>query len=218
MRLISTVMLVLAAQWLAGALAFAGVAWLLRRAGAGRRRRTDWNLAARAAVRATPWAVALGLLGAGLAALSPEGVSGALDAIWLRPIPLLLLGAAPTAACHLMLHAGRLEAHGRLRPARREARLAGKLLLLGPLAQTVVLWSALLFHAPFRRASVVDTHGAGLLLLTSMMAMILAAFIGVTGGLAGKPRPSALFATLFYVGAMAALIASYQLTLQSQIG
>ena len=218
MRLISTTLLALAIQWMAGVLGFVAVAWLLRRAGAGRQRRTDWNLAARAAVRAGPGALALGLLGGGLAALGPEGLGRVLDGIWLRPIPLLLLGAAPTAACQLMLHAGRLEAHGRLRPARREARLAGKLLLLGPVAQTVVLWSALLFDVPYRRATVAETPGAGLLLLASMIAMILAAFIGVTGGLAGKPRPSGTLATLFYAAAMAALIASYQLTLRSQIG
>jgi len=213
MRLVSTVMLVVAGQWLAGILLFSGVAWTLRRTRAGRRRKTDWNLAARTSLRAIPWALGLGLAGVAVGVPVPGDLTEMLGAIWLRPVPLLLLGGAPTAACWLMLHAGRLESRGRLRPARREARLAGKTLLLGPLAQTVAVWSALLFDAPFRRAMVVDTDGAGLLLLAAMMAMILAAFVGVTGGLAGKPRPAAFFATLFYVGAMTALVASYQLTL-----
>jgi hypothetical protein len=213
MRLFSAAVLTLAGQLLLGAVVYATVAWLLARHRGRRRWRVTWAASARSLRRAAPCVAALALLGGGLAALSPGGVGGALAGTWVHPAWFVVLGAAPAAACHVMWQAGRLEGRGRLGSSRRGVRLGGEMLFSGALAQLALLWEGLFFHPPLRRALLVESPAAGVVLVAAMIALGSAAFAGGAGGLAGKPRPSAFFATLFYVCGVVAAIASHQLTL-----
>jgi hypothetical protein len=213
MRVVPAAILTLATQWLLGVLLYATVAWLLGRLCGRRRWLVTWAASARNLRHAAPYAVLVPAAGAGLAALSPWGIAHSLGGIWPEPIALVLLGAAPTAACHAMLHAGRLEARGSLRAARRQGRLAGELIFVGAQAQLVLVWGGLLFRAPFRRALLADAHGAGTLLLAATVALAVAACVAVMGALAGKPRPSSYVATFLYLSGIVALIATFQSTL-----
>lgn len=213
MRVAPAAILTLATQWLLGALLYATVAWLLGHLRGRRRWLATWAASARTLLRAAPYAVVITLAAAALAALSPGGIARSLAAIGPHPIALVLLGAAPTAGCHAMLHAARLEARGRLRTARRRGRLAGELLFVGAQAQVVLVWAGLLLDAPLRRALLANPRGAGILLLTATVALAVAACVAVTGALAGKPRPSSYVGTFCYLSGIVALIASYQATL-----
>jgi hypothetical protein len=213
MRVAPAAILTLAIQWLLGALLYATVAWLLGRLRSRRRWLATWASTARTLRRAAPYALLVALVGAGLAALSPEGIARSLAGVWPHPIALVALGAAPTAACHAMLYAARLEAHGRLRSARRQGRLAGELLFVGANAQLVLVWAGLLLEAPFRRVLLADPRGAGTVFLAATVALTAAAWVAVTGALAGKPRPSSYVAAFCYLSGIVALIASYHATL-----
>jgi hypothetical protein len=213
MRVVPAAIFTLATQWLLGALLYATVAWLLARLRGRRRWLATWTASARTLGRTAPYAALCLLAGAALATLLPGGIARALHGIWPHPIALLLLGAAPTAACHVMLHAGRLEARGRLRVARRRGRLAGELIFVGAQAQLVLVWAGLSLESPFRRALLADPRGAGTLLLAATVALAVASCVAVTGALAGKPRPSSYVATFFYITGIVTLITSYQATL-----
>jgi hypothetical protein len=213
MRVLSAALLTLSAQCLLGALLYLVIACLVRRLEGRRRWLATWATSARVLRRAAPWAAAMALAGAATSLLHPGGVARALSGIWTRPLWLVGLGALPAGACLVMLHAGRLEARGRLRSARRQARLAGELLFLGAQAQLVLVWANLLLLPASRRAPIFETPGGGALLLSATAALAAAACIAVTGGLARKPRPSGAIATFLYLAAIVALIATYQLTL-----
>ena len=101
----------------------------------------------------------------------------------------------------------------RWRLARAVTRLAGELLFVGTLSQLIFVWSDLLFDVTVRRALVESTEGAGLTLLCGMLAMGCGAFVAVTAGLAGKPRPAGWFATILFLSGEASLIAAYQIAM-----
>jgi len=213
MRVLCATTLTLAGQLLLGVALYSSVAWLLARRRARRRWRGTWAAGARLLRRSTSYFALLMLVGGGLAALSPFGIRGAVGSVWARPAWFVVLGAIPAASAWTMLYAARLEARGRLRVSRRLARLGGQLLFVGSFAVLVLVWSGLLFDVALRRALVVETAGAGLVLLGAMLALGCCAFISLTAGLAGKPRPSAHVAAALYVTGVAALITAYQLTL-----
>lgn len=208
MSLLLLAISMLSAQLLLGALVFRCVAralgWLRP---ASSTRQADWLDAGRALTRASPFAalaLAAAFLGLWLTAESPSGL--ALRG-WVSPWRFLLLGVLPTSCCYLLLHAGVLERVGKLPVARRQVRLAGLLLLPGVFSLIVLVWSDLLFRPVFRSALTSHTTAAQLL-PSGMVALGCATFVGVLAGLAGKPRPSAYFATLLYVAGLLALIAA----------
>jgi hypothetical protein len=207
MRIFGAITLTLAIELLLGAAIFAAGAWVLRSLRSGRfatrRRRVNWIEASRALVPAVPLAAVL--LAVSIASILAPG-DGAPRAvrIWPTPAPFALAGAVATAGCWLILHAGHREARGMLRAARRQARFGGSAMFLGILAQLVVAWSDLLFSVPFRRA-VLGTTTPALSLAVAMLALGVAAFIGLVAGMAGKPRPSGHFAALFYLAGVAGL-------------
>lgn len=198
----------LASQFLLGGLIFtafaAGFTW--RRAGGGgnRRRFVAWVRSARALGRAAPWAT--GLLASAFVAQWALFGSLAEMVLWADPIWFVVVGAVPTAGCWLMLYAGHLEGRGRLRRARRQMRLAGQLVFVGVVAQNVLVWGDLLFRVPFRRG-VVESP-AGVVLLLALVGLGCGSFASVVAALAGKPRPSAYFASLLYVSGVCGLVAA----------
>jgi hypothetical protein len=206
----------LSVQLLIGSLLHGLVKWVLPRLGAGQgglRRRwiVAWSETGRALLCLAPFAAVTLVFGVVLAGRTTGGAASALDGVWFQPPGFLLLGAAPTASCYLMLHAGRLEATGRLRLARAVARLSGELFFVGALSQLIFIWSELLFYLPVRRALVESVGGAGLAMLCGMVATGCAAFVAVTAGLAGKPRPASWFATIFFLFGESSLIAAHQI-------
>jgi hypothetical protein len=213
MRILSGALLTLSAQWLLGVLLFSTVAWLIRRLRGRRRWLATWTASARILRSAAPYAAIVALVGAATALLLPGGPARALTGIWSQPIWFVGIGALPAASCQLMVHAGRLEARGRLRAAKRQARLAGELFFLGAQAQLVLVWAGLLLLPGGRRTLILEARGAVALLLAAMAAWAAAACIAVIGGLARKPRPSGQVATFLYLFGIVGLIATYQLTL-----
>ena len=214
MQLLTTAILSVAAQFLSGSLIFSSVAYLLgrpgiRRGGSRRRWRVAWTDAARALWRAAPYVVGLGAA----AAVVQWLVLGRTPLIWAHPGWFLALGASPTAGSYVMLNAGRREARGRLRAARRQVRLGGELAFLGTFMQLVLLWGDLLFLPSFRRALLVESETAGVILLVGMLCLFCAAFVAILAALSGKPRPSAYFATLLYVLGLCGVLASTQTAL-----
>jgi len=207
MRILGTITLTLAIELLLGAAIFAAGAWALWSLPSGRlatrRRRLVWLDAGRALVPAIPLSAVL--LAVAIASILAPG-NGALRGvrIWPTPAPFAFAGAIATAGCWMILHAGRREARGKLRAARRQARFGGSAMFLGILAQLVVAWADLLFNLPFRRAVLGATTPA-LSLAVAMLVLGVAAFIGLVAGMAGKPRPSGHFAASFYLVGVAGL-------------
>jgi hypothetical protein len=204
-----------AAQLALGAALHAGVATLLARRGAGRgglRRRwiVAWSRGARALVAALPWAAAALASLFALDALGPRRLGDLARLVWFDPAWFVLLGALPASGCYLIVHAGGLERRGRRRAARAQARLGGELAFVGVLVFLVFVWSGLLFRVPMRRALVDGSEGAGLYLLGGMIGLGGAAFVAVTGGLAGKPRPAGLVAALLGAAGIAGLVLAFQ--------
>ena len=193
MQLLTAAILTVASQFLLGGLLFPSVAWLLGHA--RRRWRVAWSDAGRTLCRAAPYVVGLGAA----AAVAQGFVVGRFPLLWSHAGWFVALGAGPIAGGYVMLEAGRREARGRLGAARRQVRLGGQLAFLGTFAQLVLLWRDLLFLPAFRRALLVESGTAGVILLLGMVCLFCAAFVAILAGLAGKPRPSAYFATLFYV-------------------
>lgn len=207
MRLAAAIALTLAVELLLGAVWFAAGAWALVNlhggAGpAGRRRRAAWTRAGLALAQAAPAALLLLALAAVLLRAGDAGLRE--TRIWYTPVPFAFAGGWASAGCYLVLDAGRREAAGRWRMARRQARLGGSAMLFGVLLQLVAVWSDLLFAVPFRRA-VLGANDSALALALAMLALGLAAFIGLVAGLAGKPRPSGYFAAAFYLAGLAGL-------------
>jgi len=212
----AAVITTLSVQLLLGSLLHALVSCVLARSGAGggglrRRWIVAWRGTRRGLSRLAPYAAATLVLGVFLGERTIRGVASALDGVWFQPLGFLLLGAIPTSSCYLMLYAGGLEATGRLRLARSVTRLSGELLFAGALSQLIFVWSELLFDVPVRRALVESTEGAGLAMLGGMVAMGCGAFVAVTAGLAGKPRPAGWFVTIFFLFGEASLIAAHQI-------
>ncbi len=212
MRIISTALLMLVTQTLLGGLLFSLVARMLVACRSRRRWIAAWSGGARSLARAAPWAAALWLALVGLAA-APAGLAAGAAATWASPGWFAFLGAWPGAACLVLLRAGADESRGRLRRARRQARLAGELIFAGSLALLILVWAGLLFQAPLRRALVAETRLSGVVLLTGMLCLGFSGFLGVTAGLAGKPRPSSWFVSAAYAAGVMALSGAYQLTL-----
>ena len=205
MRIGGAVFLTLGVELLVGVALFACGAWLASILPL-RRRKVTWTRAARALVWAVPPGVGLLAVAATLILTAGEPVR-----LWVTPAPFALAGGVALAGCYLMLHAGRLEAAGKLRAARRQARFGGSAMLFGVLAQLIQVWSDLLFDVVFRRA----TLGASVPAMAAAVAMLslgVAAFIGVVAGLAGKPRPSAYFGGLFLLVGVVGLALVAQLT------
>ena len=216
MRFAATTIATISVQLLLGYVFFALVSWLLTSRGAGpgglrRRWIVAWRGSSAALFRQVPFAVVALLVGLALAASSSDGVRAALDGAWFLPLPFILFGTLPTAACWLLFHSGGLEARGRLVLARAQARLAGQLTFVGILLLLIFVWFQLLFRVPIRRALVESADGAGVVMLVGMLSLGGSAFIAVIAGLAGKPRPSALFASAFYTIGTPALIAAHQI-------
>ncbi len=214
MQLLTAAILTVVSQFLLGSLIFSSVAYLLgrpgvRRGGLRRRWRVAWTDAGRTLRSAAPYVVGLGAA----AAVVQWLVLGRTPLIWAHPGWFLALGASPTAGNYVMLNAGRREARGRLRAARRQVRLGGELAFLGTFMQLVLLWGDLLALPAFRRALLVESGIAGVILLVGMICLVCAAFVGILAGLAGKPRPSAYFATLLYVLGLVGVLASTQIAL-----
>lgn len=211
MRLTLSILLALTTQLLVGTLIFCAVSRLLAWRGARRRWRAAWGSSVRSLTGVAPFAAAIAALTGGVAAFT-IGIPP-IRRIWDPSWIMTLAAAMPSAGCLALLAAARQEARGRFMRARRQARLAGELLFAGTVLLMVVIWSGLLFQVPLRRALVTQTDSAGLLLLGGMVALICAGFIAVLGGLAGKPRPAAWFAALFYLVASVGWIAAFQQTL-----
>ncbi len=212
MQLLIAAILTVASQFLLGSLIFSSVACLLGRPGfRGGRLRRRWRVAWTDAGR-TLWNAAPYVAGLGAAAAVVQWlVLNETPLIWTDPGWFLALGACSTAGSYVMLNAGRREARGRLEAARRQVRLGGELAFLGTFAQLVLLWGPLLFVPATRRALLVESGIAGVILLVGMICLFCAAFVAILAGLAGKPRPSAYFATLFYVLGLVSVLASTQL-------
>jgi hypothetical protein len=198
-RALSPALLALGTQWLLGAALFAGTAGLLARLRARRRWIVAWAVAARALWRGSPIAVVVVLIGAAMASHEAGGWFAAWTGIWFHPGAFVLLGAFPTASCYVVLHAGRLEADGRVPAARRLARLGGELLFAGTLLQLALLGIDVRLHGPLRHALLNARPAAGALLLLASVGLLLAAGVALTGGLARKPRPSCYVAASLYV-------------------
>ena len=213
-QLLNAAILTVVSQFLLGSLTLSSVSYLLgrpdiRRGGVRRRWRVAWTDAARTLCRATPYVAGLGAAAAGVQWL----VLGGTPLIAAHPGWFLALGASATAGNYVMLNAGRREAQGRLAAARRQVRLGGGLAFLGMFAQLVLLWRDLLFLPVFRRALLVESGAAGVILVVGMICLFCAAFVSVLAGLAGKPRPSSYFATLLYWMGLVGILASMRMAL-----
>ena len=211
MQLTLSFALALCTQLLFGTLIFCVVSRLLAWRGARRQWRAAWGSSSRSLNRIAPYVAVAGLLAAGASAAT-AGLARIWH-IWDPTWAMALTAALPSAGCAGMLAAGRQEALGRFRRARRQARLTGELIFGGAVLLMVVIWRGLLFQVPLRRALVSETDSAGLLLLGAMVALICAGFIAVLGGLSGKPRPAAWFAGFFYLFATLGWIAAFRQTL-----
>ena len=212
MQLSIATILAVSAQILVGALIYSAISLVLahrgiRRRGSWRRWRVVWTRSARALWRAAPYAASLCVLGWAL----QRFVVGGSPVIWADPWWFVALGAVPTAGCYLMLHAGRLEAKGRLRAARRQVRLGGQLAFAGSLLLTVRVWTDLIFRVSLRKAFVVDSGTTGMVLIGAIVAIGCGAFVAILAGLSGKPRPSGQVAALLYLGGLVGFIAAAQL-------
>ena len=207
MQLLTAAILTVASQFLLGGLLFPSVAWLLGHA--RRRWRVAWSDAGRTLCRAAPYVVGLGAA----AAVAQGFVVGRFPLLWSHAGWFVALGAGPIAGGYVMLDAGRREARGRLEAARRQVRLGGQLAFLGAFLQLVMLWTYLLARPPFRRALLVESGMAGVILVVGMICLLCAAFVALLAGLAGKPRPSAHFATLLYLLGLCGVLASTEMAL-----
>jgi hypothetical protein len=186
-----------------GAAVFAVGGCLASRAlgrGGRRRRLVSWIEAGRAGRSLLPVAFAIAVVGA---LLSWAGGLEPGRARWPSHAAFLAVGAVPAASAWLLLRAGRLERRGRVRVARRLARLGGELMFVGCLALLILMWIDLLFRPGFRVAVVRDDARAALELVAAMLGLGIAGFVAVLGGLAGKPRPAGMVAALIFVGAFA---------------
>ena len=216
MRILATTLLTLGVQLVLGAAIYAAGSYVVPRylryrGKADRRLRVTWARASAALLRAQPLATALGLAGVGLhlvLGLGPRSITP-----WANPLPFLATGGLATGSAYLVLAAGRLEAGGRWRAARRQVRLGGKLMFIGIFSQLVLMWTDLLFRPRFRLSIVREVPLAALALAGGMLALGCAAFAGLLGGLSGKPRPSGGFAALLYVCGLTALVAAARLVL-----
>lgn len=213
MRILAATVLTLALELLLGAAIFGAgacvVAAIAAGSGsAGRRRRAAWSGAGRALVRTVPAAVLL-LAAASTLMVAGPPPAGAPLRVWVTPLPFTLAGALAAAGCWLVLDAGRREARGRWRQARRRARFGGAAVLFGVVAQLIAVWSDLLFRVDFRRAALVGPTPA-LYLALAMLSLGVSAFVGLVAGLAGKPRPAGQVAALLYLLGLAGLAAVAQ--------
>jgi hypothetical protein len=92
----------------------------------------------------------------------------------------VLLFLVGSSGCLVLLRAGRDYADGRLDVARRRGRRGGRLMCAGDAVLAVVV-------------AVTTPTGAAL--------AAAAGFVGLLGGLSGKPRPSGEFAALLHLAA-----------------
>lgn len=210
MAILVSIVWTLAGQLALGALLAVLGSFALGRKGAGRRRRLlVWTGSARALVPAAAGSLAVAAVVAlWRAAVGPGLAIDVQPAAGLAPgVP--LAGTLATCGCYLILHAGRRERLGKLRAARRLVRFGGNLLFVGIIIQLVLRFATLVrLPRTLVLAALDQTHAPAWVLLLGPTALGFAVFIGLLAGLAGKPRPSALFVTVLYVGGLAALIGS----------
>jgi hypothetical protein len=144
-----------------------------------------------------------------LALLAGAGALGTLGATGPGvPIERLLtsVGLASISGCAAWwgLRAGRLEARGAWRPARRLARGAGLSMLAGLLPMGAL---TLLSFVQASAESHVD-RGAALLALIALLAFSVAAVVSLLCGLAAKPRPGQTLAAAAHLAGLVALVAT----------
>jgi hypothetical protein len=187
MRTLGTILWLLSVQYVVGtAVVFVCAAALRVRRTAARRIRVKWGRGARALLRAVSLPLAIAVAGTWLT-LRP------VDSGW--PVGLIVSGSLATTGCYLLYGAGRLERSGRLRIARRQARLAGETMSLGILL--LVLWLVVR-----RGAAGPDT------VLIGAAALVIAAALALLAGLSGKPRPTGHAAALLYLSGLSLLVVS----------
>jgi hypothetical protein len=187
MRMLGTILWLLSLQYVVGTAIVVLCAAALRvRRTAARRNRVKWSRGARSLLRAVSLPLAIALAGTWLP-LRP------VDSGW--PLGLIVSGSLATAGCYLLYGAGRLERGGRLRLARRQARLAGDTMSLGILL--LVLWFFV-----WRGAAGPNTA------LIGAAALVIAAALALLAGLSGKPRPTGHAAALLYLSGLSLLVVS----------
>jgi hypothetical protein len=110
-----------------------------------------------------------------------------------------LTGAVGTSSVWRLLDAGRSEARGALRPARRAARHAGKRTFLACDLLLVLVLLAVLGRSEPVSAAVSRSGPAAVAALLGGSAVVAAAgFVALLAGLSAKPRPSGQVAALLY--------------------
>lgn len=172
-----------------------------------RRRRARWSRCAR-----TLWRAALGALLLALGVRLARFWTGGLP--HLEPLPMLAPGlgtlvvAAIVSGAGLGLHAGRLEALGRLRAARVEVGLGGRAMFLGIAAEQILLGAAFLALDGPTRAAIFDRAGASTVTAAvCVIAIGTAAFCALLAALTRKPRPAIAIATALWLTAHTLLAA-----------
>lgn len=166
------------------------------RGGGCRRRAAAWRRASRSLLLACPFALAtLALSGALQACLGGslpplEPLRAGVGGVFLG------LASLPTAGIYLVLHAGRLESKGRRRAARGEARAGGK----------IAFWGATAAFAAGGGAS------------PGLVALVVAGWLALLAGLAGKPRPTGQFAAALWLVASWLLLVAGQGSADSALG
>ena len=160
--------------------------WVRRRG--SRAQRATWSRAARSLLRLTPLAVVL-LLGLAWWALwKDESLPRFALILWVgATVPL-------TAGLRWTVRAGTLQAHAKIEPCRRLARLGGWASIVGVLAGLVAL-----FTVPLAGAAGWIRPGVAAMLL-------LAGACGVLGGLSGKPRPVGGIGTALWLAALVVIV------------
>ena len=176
---------------------------------ARRKQLAPWIGAAGPLVRILPFTLALAI-GSYLVKQQSEFLSR----IGIEPVPILLPGlsllacSVAASGCYLLLLCGSLEGSGRRRSSRRQARQAGFALAMGAVAQTLLLTMILAgVGIPSAAARPESLLTAPLGIACGAILSLLAGFVGLLGGLSGKPRPSGRFATLLYLLSLSVLLA-----------
>jgi hypothetical protein len=209
MRQATALLLALSGQLLLGWAIYAAAgsvtSWASRQRGrTNRRLLLAWVGARRRLLGAMP--VGLALLLSAWALQWAADRSFTLPAV---PVWFLVAGALPSASVYVILDAAVLESRGKLRQARRQARLAGQLMFFGILPFLLLVGVAPWFLEPPRSVTPEELPVRAFALATRMAVGLIstggAAVVALLAGLAGKPRPSAWFVALLYLAGVAVL-------------